>query len=175
VDSIEVSTLVYLPPEDVYDFLIDFPGYVSYSKYLERVREHGDGGPGTEYDLRFAWWKLSYTVRSRVVDVDPPRRIDWRVVEDIDARGRWTVEHVPEEAGDRADACRVRLHVDYRPDSVDRGALDLPTLVSLDWLVDRVKPLVEEEAERVVRRIVADLEGSERPVDLEVHTTPSSV
>ena len=30
VDAVEVSTIVYLPPEEIYDFLIDFPRYADY-------------------------------------------------------------------------------------------------------------------------------------------------
>ena len=92
VDAVEVSTVIYLPPEEVYDFLVDFPGYANYSKYLTDVRRHGDGSPGTEYDLRFEWWKLAYTARSRVTGVSPPTRIDWEIVKDLSAHGFWHVE-----------------------------------------------------------------------------------
>jgi len=181
VDAVEVSTLVYLPPREVYEFLVDFPRYARYSKYLRDVRQHGDGGPGTEYDLEFAWWKLTYTARSRVTDVDPPARIDWTVVKDVDAQGYWTVEHVPAAAedpsapADATDACRVRLRVEFRPGSADADALSLPPLVSLDWVIEKAKPKIKSEAERVVRRIVSDLEGRRRDVDLEIHAVPSSV
>ncbi|MFC7155273.1 type II toxin-antitoxin system RatA family toxin [Halomarina halobia] len=176
MDSVEVSTLVYLPPEEVYDFLVDFPRYADYSKHLTEVRRHGDGSPGTEYDLTFAWWKLTYTARSRVTGVDPPERIDWEVVKDIDARGHWAVEHVPEEAPEgKDDASRVRFFVEFASGSVDRSAISLPLFVSLDWVVEKVKPKIMEEAERVVRRIVADLEGEERPVELVVHDGPETV
>jgi len=181
VDAVDVSTLVYLPPQDVYDFLVDFPQYARYSKHLREVHQHGDGGPGTEYDLEFAWWKLTYTARSRVTDVDPPTRIDWAVVRDVDARGHWTVEHLPEAAEDAAapadatDACRVRLRVAFRPGSADADAFSLPAFVSMDWVIEKVKPKIKAEAERVVRRIVADLEGRRRDVDLEIHAAPSSV
>lgn len=176
MDTIEVSTVVYLPPEEVYDFLLDFPGYARYSKYLESVTRDGDGAPGTRYDLRFAWWKLTYTARSEVIDVDPPRQIDWRLVEDLDARGHWRVDPEPEAAPpDRDHASRVRLSIRFDPDSASSNALDLPRFVSFGWVVEKVKPLVQEEAERIVERIVADIEGRPREVDLEIHTTPDSV
>jgi hypothetical protein len=181
VDAVEVSTVVYLPPGEVYDFLIDFPRYARYSKHLREVRQHGDGAPGTEYDLVFEWWKLTDAVRSRVTGVDRPTRIDWAVVKAIDARGYWSVEHVPREAesagapAEATDACRVRLRVEFRPGSADSSAISLPAFVSLDWVIEKVKPMIEEEATRVVRRIVADLEGRRRDVDLEIHAVPSSV
>ena len=172
----EVSTVVYLPPEDVYEFLIDFPRYARYSEHLTEVRQHGDGGPGTEYDLVFEWWKLRYTARSRVESVDPPDRIDWGIVKDIDAAGYWAVEEVPEEAPpDRETASRVRLRVDFRPETANSDALDLPAFVSLSWVVEKVKPKVQAEAERVVRRVVADLEGESREVELEIHSAPDAV
>jgi len=164
VDSVEVSTDVYLPPEEVYEFLLDFPRYARYSEHLTSVRQYGDGAPGTEYELDFAWWKLTYTARSRVTGVDAPERIDWRVVKDIDAVGRWEVERVDEET------TRVTLVVEYAPGSADDDALDLPRFVSLDWVVEKIKPKVRAEAERVVRRIVADLEGQRRDVSLEIET-----
>jgi len=91
VDRVEVSTVVYLPPEEVYEFLVDFPGYADYSKYLERVKSDGDGSPGTRYALRFSWWKVTYTAHTRVTDADPPNRIDWEVIKDMNAHGHWLV------------------------------------------------------------------------------------
>jgi len=65
VDTVDVSTVVYLPPAEIYDFLVDFPRYADYSRHLEEVHRHnGDGSPGTRYDITFAWWKLR-TRRSR--------------------------------------------------------------------------------------------------------------
>lgn len=176
MDQVELSTVVYLPPEEVYEFLIDFPRYANYSKYLTDVEQHGDGSPGTQYDLRFAWWKLSYTARSEVTDVDPPAGIDWRLVKDLDARGHWRVEEVPGEASEgRETASRVWLRIGFDSDSARSGALDLPAFVSVGWVIDKIKPKVVEEAERVVERVVADLEGEPRPVELTVHRTPDSV
>ena len=165
MDTVEVSTEVDLSPEAVYEFLLDFPGYAEYSEHLTAVRQHGDGAPGTEYELDFAWWKLTYTARSRVTGVDPPDRIDWRVVKDVDAAGHWAVERVEEET------TRVTFVVEYHPDSAEEHAFDLPRFVSLDWVVGKLKPKVRAEAEQVVRRIVADLEGERREVEVEIDTS----
>jgi uncharacterized membrane protein len=86
VDSVEVSTVVYVPPEEVYDFLVDFPRYAKYSKHLEEVERDGDGSEGTRYDLTFSWWMLSYTARSEVTGLEPPDRIDWQLVRHLRAR-----------------------------------------------------------------------------------------
>lgn len=176
MDSIEVSTVVYLPPEEVYEFLLDFPRYAEYSQHLREVRRRGDGGPGTNYHITFAWWRLSYTAVSRVTSVDPPNHIDWTLVEDIDAQGYWQIDADPDAAsGDADHASRVRLFVEFEPESADERLLDLPKFVSLDWLLDRVKPKVRREAERIVERIVADLEGEPREVALTIHTSPDSI
>ncbi|MFB6297920.1 MAG: type II toxin-antitoxin system RatA family toxin [Salinirussus sp.] len=176
MDSIEVSTVVYVRPEEIYEFLLDFPRYAEYSKHLREVRRAGEGGSGTNYHITFAWWRLSYTAVSEVTEVDPPTRIDWRLVEDIEARGYWLVEPEPESAPEGEDhASRVRLFVEFAPESADERLLDLPRFVSLDWLIDRVKPKVKREAERIVQRIVADLEGQSRQVALTIHTAPDSV
>ncbi|MFB6111996.1 MAG: SRPBCC family protein [Halobacteriaceae archaeon] len=178
METLEIGTLVYLPPEEVFEFLIDFPGYARYSKYLQRVKTlSGDGGPGTEYALRFQWWKLSYTARSRVTSVDAPDRIDWEVTKDIDASGRWLLKEVEEAAGAETPqdtATCVKMVVDYDPSSVGRGIIDLPRFVSFSWVIDQVQDLIVEEGERVVERIVADLEGERRPVDLSVRTSTTS-
>ncbi|WP_132061309.1 type II toxin-antitoxin system RatA family toxin [Halorussus amylolyticus] len=176
MDTVEVSTVVYVPPEEAYEFLVDFEGYARYSKHLDGVERHGDGGPGTEYDIRLSWWKLNYTVRSEVTELDPPERVDWRLVKDLKAHGQWVVEPAPEEApDDREAASRVRLVIRFDADSASSDMLDLPRLVSLGWVVEKVKPLVLTEAERVVERIVADLEGEPRPVELTLHDAPENV
>ncbi|QCJ47797.1 MULTISPECIES: type II toxin-antitoxin system RatA family toxin [Haloprofundus] len=178
MDEIAVSTVVYLPPEEVYEFLVDFPRYANYSKYLTDVRADGDGSAGTEYALRFEWWKLTYTAHSEVTELAPPHRVEWRLTKTINAEGRWLVEpldELPEDAPPDADtACRVVIEVEFDPDSA-HGALDLPMFVSFDRVIEKVKPLVVKEAERVVERVVADLEGRERSVTLEVRDRPDEL
>jgi ribosome-associated toxin RatA of RatAB toxin-antitoxin module len=177
VDEIVVSTVVYLPPEEVYDFLADFPRYPKYSEYLKDVHQRGDGGAGTRYDMRFAWWKLTYTLRSEVVDTDPPWRIDWRIVKDLKAHGDWQVEELdelPDDApADAEAACRVTLDVSFDPQTARNSTLDLPRFVSFDFVVDKIKPVLVKEAQQVVERIVADIEGRHRDVELVVERRPS--
>ena len=174
VDEVEVSTVVYVSPEEAFEVVVDFPRYVRYTEHLEEVKKRGDGGPGTVYDLRVTWWKLSYTARSRVTDVDAPRRLDWRVIKDVNAHGSWYVEPAPEEAPEGGEASRIRFRAAFDPDSASASALDLPPLISMGWVVDRVKPRVADVAERIVERMVLDLEGETRPVELTIHTRPSS-
>jgi hypothetical protein len=176
VDELAVRTEVYADPDTVYEFLVDFPQYARYSEYLREVRTvEGDGGPGTRYALTFAWWKLTYTARSRVTGVDPPRRIDWEITKDIDAGGCWRVTPTGDgddgSVGDEADdpACEVALEVAFDPSSASPDALDLPRLVSFDWVLKKAIPLIRTEAERVVERAVRDLEGSTRDVNLDVY------
>ena len=177
MDELVVSTVVYLPAEETYDVLVDFPGYANYSKHLsEIVRRRGDGGAGTRYALRFAWWKLTYTVESEVTEVDPPERIEWQVIKNLDASGRWRIEELdelPDDAPPDADAAsRVSMEVAYDPGSADESRISLPRFVSLGWVVDKLKPAITSEAERVVERVVADIEGESRPVELTVEQGP---
>ena len=162
VEELEVGTDVHLPPEEVFAFLLDFPRYANYSEYLESVESFGDGGVGTEYALTFTWWKVNYTVRSRVTTIERPERIEFRLVTGLRANGAWTVE--PTGDGDS----HVRFLAQYDPDSVAGDAVSLPSFVSVGRVVEKVMPFLTEEAERVVERVVADLEGERRPVDLEV-------
>ena len=170
MDELVVRTEVYADPETVYEFLLDFPGYAHYSEYLREVRTlAGDGGPGTRYALTFAWWKLTYTARSKVTGVEPPGRIDWAITKDIDAGGCWRVTPRAADGDGEPARCEVALEVEFDPGSASPDALDLPRLVSFDWVLKKAVPLIRGEAERVVERAVQDLEGSTRDVDLDVY------
>ncbi|MFC5135843.1 MULTISPECIES: SRPBCC family protein [Haloferacaceae] len=170
MDELVVRTEVYADPETVYEFLLDFQGYAHYSEYLREVRTlAGDGGPGTRYALTFAWWKLTYTARSEVTGVEPPERIDWKITKDIDAGGCWRVTPIEDDDAAEPTKCEVALEVEFDPGSASSDALDLPRLVSFDWVLKKAVPLIRGEAERVVERAVRDLEGSTRDVDLEVY------
>lgn len=174
MERLVVDTVVYRPVDEVFAFLEDFPGYANYSQYLDRV-EALDAGEGEQarYALRFTWWKLTYTARSAVVEVVDDERIEWELLGDFDASGRWLVAEcdLPADAPDWAEtATAVRFAVEYAPETAHSGLVDLPSLVSLDWVVDKVKPIVESEAENIVERAAADLEGRERTVELTVET-----
>lgn len=169
MDTIEVSTVVYRPKADVYEFLVDFPRYAVLSEYLREVQQDGDGSAGTNYRLHFAWWKLSYTVHSEVTDLDSPERIDWELTRGLDARGSWVLESEAPPA-DRDVATRIRFLVRYDPHSASTERIDLPRFVSLNWVIAKARPLVRREAERIVERLVTELEGESRPVELEIHT-----
>jgi hypothetical protein len=97
------------------------------------------------------------------------------LTKDLTARGEWTVESVDDPPDGVEEASRVGLVVRFDPDSADAGTIDLPRFVSLSWVVEKVKPRVQSEAERVVERIVADLEGESRDVDLKIETVESDV
>lgn len=188
VNAVEVSTVVYAPREEVYEFLLDFTGYGRYSSYIEHIERTGDGGPGTRYDITVSWWKLRYTANSEVTETAPPERIDWQLVGGLTAHGHWRIEPVEgdEDATDLADvapgtepdekgrgpANRVVLRIEYDPDSVSGSMLSLPAFVPLDAVVERVVPHVESEAESIVEDVVAELEGERRPVELTVRERP---
>lgn len=161
MEELVVRTDVYVPPEEIFAFLQEFTNYAEYSEYLEDVTAFGDGDVGTQYELTAAWWRISYRARTEVTAIDPPERIEWRVVDVIDANGVWRLE--PIENG-----TRVTLRIAFDASTADTGAVRIPRFVSVGWVIDRVKPLVYREAEAVVERIVADLEGAPRDVDLDI-------
>ncbi|SFB75128.1 Polyketide cyclase / dehydrase and lipid transport [Halobiforma haloterrestris] len=190
MDRILLSTVAYRPPEEVFPYVRSFTEYPRYTEHLKDVTVHGDGDAGSVYDLRLAWWKLSYTARSRVTDVSPPESLEWQLVNDIDARGEWRVEPEPDavpdggegraaldglEAGVEAEtASRIYFEAVYDPYSANKDAISLPRFVSLDWVVEKVQPRLLREAETVVERLVADIEGRDEPreVELTVHEMP---
>ncbi len=172
VERVEVTTVIYAPPERVFEFLVDFPGYARYSEYLKEVRRDGDGGAGTRYELEFAWWKLTYTAHSEVTAIEPPETIEWRILKDIDAVGQWRVDPEPESAPEGEEhACRVRFLVKYDPDSARAGDIRIPRFVSISWVIDKVKPKIRSEAKRIVERVVRDVEGRRRDVDVTIDTS----
>ena len=99
------------------------------------------------------------------VERDRPRPVDRLAAHDPD-------EPVPEG---REAASRVYLVIRFDPHSADDDAIDLPRFVSLSWVIEKVKPLVQGEAEAIVEKLVADLEGTRREVELDIHAAPESV
>lgn len=170
MDEVLVRTAIEVPPGEAFAFLRDFPGYADYSEHLRRVERRGDSGAGTVYEVEAVWWKLAYTARTEVTAIEEPSRIEWRVLDPLDAAGAWEID--PFERGGEP-ASRVTLRIRYDASSADAGVVGLPRFVSVGWVVDRVRPIVTREAEATVERIVADLEGEPRPVDLEIETRQS--
>ncbi|MFC3957203.1 type II toxin-antitoxin system RatA family toxin [Halovivax cerinus] len=173
MERIVLSTLVHRDPETVFGAVSDFTAYPQYAPVLDSVEATGDGGAGTRYELAFSWWKLSYTARSEVTAVEEPARLAWRLTADLDAGGEWRVDPEPESAPpDEQTASRLYFDVAYDPHTADTNAVSLPRFVSLDRVIGLVRPRLYEEAENVVRRLVADVEGESRDVDLTVHEHP---
>ena len=166
MDTVTAETTVFVPAEEVFEFLSDFPGYARYSSYLESVAQLGDGGEGTSYRLTLSWWKLTYPITTVVTELDPPHSIHWKTTSAIDAAGSWQVEPIYAEG--EAPETQVTLTINYNTATSSVQGIDLPRFISTQWVINRVKPLVEPEAKRIVKRIVTDLEGEERPIDLTI-------
>ncbi len=173
MDRILLSTLAYRSPEEVFPYVQSFTDYPRYTDHLQEVRVHGDGGVGSVYDLRLTWWKLSYTARSKVLSIDAPHSLEWELINNLHAHGEWRVEPEPESAPDGVEtASRIYFEAAYDPYSADKNVLSLPRFVSLDWVINKVKPKLLSEAEAVVKRLVADIEGQARNVELTIHEMP---
>ena len=166
-DELAAHTTLHAPREDVFALLRDVEGYDEYTGYVDDVVRHGDGGPGTTYEVSLSWWRLSYTAEVLLTDVDPPARIEWRLVGGLDAAGTWTLEPVDADDPAAETATDVTLTARYDPDSGD-DAVSLPPLVPWSAVLERLRPVVEREAGRIVEQVVADLEGEPRAARLEV-------
>lgn len=164
----DVGTTIHASRGAVYDFLRDVERYGAYSDHVTGVARRGDGEPGTEYDIGLSWWLLSYTLRVRLAGLEPTERIDWEVTKDVDAHGAFRLEPTTVDDPAVEHATRVTLSVRYDPESANEGALSLPRLVPTSLVFDRLRPLVEREAQRIVDRAVADLEGEPRRTTLDV-------
>lgn len=173
VDRILLSTVAYRSPEEVFPYVRSFTDYPRYTEHLTDVRVHGDGGVGSVYDLRLAWWKLSYTARSEVTSITPPESLTWELRNNLAARGEWRIEPEPDAAPPEEEtASRIYFEAVYDPHSADENAISLPRFVSLDWVIGKVKPRLLSEAKGVVSRLVEDIEGRPRDVELTVHELP---
>ncbi|MEY7851423.1 SRPBCC family protein [Natrarchaeobius sp. A-rgal3] len=173
MDRILLSTVAHRSPEEVFPYVRSFTDYPRYTDHLKDVRVHGDGDAGSVYDLRLSWWKLSYTASSKVTAITPPKSLEWRLVEDVDARGEWRVAPEPDAApADAETASRIFFEALYDPYSADESAISLPRFVSIDRIVERVRPRLLDEAETVVERLVEDIEGNRRDVELTIHEMP---
>jgi hypothetical protein len=176
VEEFEASTVFHLSPEEVYDLLFEFRRFPEHVDYLEDARVRGEGA-GARFRIVASWWRLSTTLRGRVTDAERPERIEWRLTNDADAAGYWSIEPAPEEAPpDRETATRLRLVARLDGDSVDAGGYGprFGPSVSLDWLLGKVAPIVAREGERLLGQLVAELEGRDREVAIEVHSLPDS-
>ncbi len=197
VARILLSTVVYRDPETVFPYLESFTEYPRYTDYLNDVREY-DGNPAdvqsrsdsrnsrgqmksetrsdggtTWYDLHLSWWKLRYTARSEVFELSPPHSLKWKLRKDIDAEGEWRVEPEPEAAPTGEEtASRIYFDAQYDPHSANSDAISLPRFVSMDWVIRKIQPRLFGEVEKIVRRLVADIEGTPRDVELYVHERP---
>ncbi|MDZ7850881.1 MAG: SRPBCC family protein [Halodesulfurarchaeum sp.] len=150
---IEVSRQVNRSPAVVFAAVRDFSTYPAYSDYLKDVTPDGDGAPGTEYDLAVHVLGLSFDVRTRLDQLEPPRRIEWSVLGDVEAVGRWLVTPVGDET-----ASKIDLVLEYDPNSIDSSVVSLPLGMTFSWLTDRAEALAEREAGAVLDRLVADIE-----------------
>lgn len=180
MDEVEISTIVHVSPEVVYEFLIDFEGYAKYSDYVNTVHAKGDGEVGTQYGIEFGWWKISYTSWSKVTNMVDQEAIEWEITKDMDAGGGWYIDGIDvDECDDVPDdvneASRVTVNAEFDLSSTGPEALNLPMLVSFDWVIDKVKPVIFEEASIVLKRVVEDIEGERREPKLFVHKTPESI
>ena len=175
---VDVSTTVDVPPREAYEFVLDFEGHSSYSEYVDDVVRRGDGGVGTRFDVELAWWKLSYTFPTEVTDLTAGEHIDWRTPNGLHAKGAWLFEPTDAAAdgGDSEDPdesheeTRVTLRARY--DRRQSRLPPMPPLVSVDDVLDRLKPVVRREARTVFEHAVADLEGERRRVTLDVDVHP---
>jgi uncharacterized membrane protein len=174
VDAIEARTTLYVAPDVIYEFIQGYEGVSDYSAHLDRVEQDGDGGPGTEYRITFSWWRLSWTSRTRVTEVDPPNRIAWRSVDAVRARGWWGMEPTPEAdlPEGRDVGTKLTLRIEFDPATMRGGSIT--RLVPLGRLVERVTPVVRDQCEEVLARVAEDLEGERRSVEYTVVRAPTS-
>ena len=167
MERVVLQTVIHAPPSAIYPVLANFERYPRYATHLEWVEPRGEGPAGPQYDLHLSWWRISHTTRSEIVERDPPHRLGWRLTRDVEARGAWELEERPELApADAETATRVTFEGRADPTTAETGNLSLPGLLPMDVVIAKARPIVKREVRETVRRLVADVEGHPREVEL---------
>ena len=177
--TIEVWADASVDPVVAYEYLLDFTNYAEYCRYVNGVDVDSDGssaeaapptGAGTTYTIRLGWWRISVDLRAEVSQVEHPRTIQWRVLSDVDAHGRWEV-HPPDSADGPVG---LRFVASYDSAALERTNLDLPRFVPMARVIDKLMPLMMETGCDVLEQIVWDLEATRRSVNVRVRTSEGS-
>lgn len=160
--AVDVTRPVDRAPNSVFDYLLDFPAYGDYARpFSEITRMTGGpsaGAEGVRYEVTAGWKGINGTVGTEVTAIERPERIAWRVTDNDVARGAWHV--LPGTAATSAErATRIELSIRFDPAAIGDTVDSLPGVVPLEAVLGRLQPTIEAEAERVLERIVADLEA----------------
>ncbi len=153
-----IEAEIYAESGEIYDFLMDLENYGKYSGYVSDVRVLDDS-ENPVWEIDFSWWIVNYTARSKVVDHERPRYVEWRVIKDADIRGIWELEEL--ENGNT----HVELKIWYERGSASKA--NPMRFIPTSRLVKLVKPVASSHIRKVLRRITRDLEGEERDIDFE--------
>lgn len=170
VERIAVSTVLHVPPEEAFDEVLNLPDYAHHADYLSSIDMAGDGEVGTTYTLHFAWWKVTFEVSSEVTAVEPPERIGFTLTSGIDGHGEWRIQTEESPTPSSNSRSSLTLDIRYDPSSVAESAIGLPFGISVAWIVRQVRPYLQNELQRIVEQVVADIEGTHRDVDLTIRT-----
>jgi hypothetical protein len=71
-----------------------------------------------------------------------------------------------------AAASRIRLQATFDRESVTGSGMGIPRFISATSVFQKVAPVAKSEAEKILARIVADLEGEPRPIEVTVSERP---
>jgi len=146
----------YAPVDEVYDFFMDFENYVKYSEYVKDIRVVDDGDQ-PEWAMDFRWWLIRYTTKSKLVDYEENKYIEWEVTKDVDIRGRWDFEEVDDEE------TKVTLELLYDPEGATK--VNPLNFFPTKRLIQIARPVVDRHVSKVLRRVAEEVEGEPREVD----------
>ena len=98
----EVSTDIAAPIEDVYRYLADFPRHKEWSVGVADLVPIADGGAcvGAEFAASETV-PMRFASRTRVVALEPPRRLAWEATDGRLMRVEWALELSPTTGGTR--------------------------------------------------------------------------
>lgn len=161
MDYFEAHVHINAIPDQAYAYLLDPTRYLDRAKYLTLVATNESTGEGASYDLRFEWWFVERDIRVEVTATEPPRRIAFETSPADSATATWTI-NTPDDAD--TGSCEVRFSVKYDQQTV--AAVDPPSFIPIDTVIQEASALVKREFERIIRGIAADLEGQDRPIDI---------
>jgi len=75
-------------------------------------------------------------------------------------------------ADGEAPAARIRLRATFDRESITDAGMGIPRFISATSVFQKVAPVAKSEAKTILARIVADLEGEPRPIEVTVSERP---
>ena len=131
---VELSIDIDAYPEDIWEVLTDparFPEWIKGMQQVEMLTT-GEYGVGTRYRATAGTGERTVQWEVEITAVEPPTRIEFAYTGDVEGRGGWQIEVLPDDEG-----CRVTSWDEFAPPG--------------GWLIKLLSKLWLDNANRAAR------------------------